>query len=167
VTYWRRYLLTGALCALVGSCSEDHLPRAAGKISFPVFAECQPDVERLRELLRVGDSGGDLTVEKFMVPIESHLSLLGVANARLPDHPLLAVAPQEYLQLSVSSVLQSCMPNLGARIQVEGLGEKLRGAMPDHLYNAGRAYYAEIQGDEMRVFFNDGTYDYRQQNQLK
>lgn len=155
------------LAALVLQACDGRDSRRVGEVTFPVFAECQPEIEHLRGRLQAGDSGGEVTIERFPIPIESHLSLLGVARARLPDHPLLGVTPQEYLQVAVSGLFQSCMPNIGVRLNVDGFGEQLQRSMPGGLYRSDTKFYAEIEGDSIGIFFNDGTYNYIKQNDWK
>jgi hypothetical protein len=156
------------LVTLLGCGSGLGPPQDAAEIVFPVFSECSSDLDMLREVLLRGGEGNSLTVETFDVPIKSHSSLIGVGRARVVRDELMRVPANQYLRGAVSSMFESCMPNLGTRIEIEGFSEKLRPFVPAAAnYAPSKRYYAIVEGDSIGVFFNDGSYNYSESMRLR
>lgn len=149
-------LVTALLLTACNPKDESHY----AEISFPVFTECEQDIDTFQKVLTRGRPRNSLIVEKFEVPVASHRSLVGVARAMMWEDEFLRVSPEEYLKSAVTSIMWSCMSDLPLEIEIPGLDARLKRSAASEYYHSGKTYYAELNRDELRIYFNDGSYSY-------
>ena len=151
-------LINSAL--ILAACSDTTITPPVGSVVFPLFPQCEKDVQTARSRFFDQQLPIEVRVQKFDVNSMQSSELVGSVTliAHKDLNLLNGISANQYLKAEAQSILASCA--LG-NSKVIYIGENSITALISSESKSLGKVHSVIQNEKLYIYYNDGSYKYR------